>query len=508
MNQISNSIKEVNRQIKQNDSTYNNYFILPPKYNNINDELFNKDRLNFFNKTIVRISSNSLDYDWRKPFLSKTDNSTGSGFFINDDGVILTCSHVVENAYKIFITLPNINNDNYEAEIICIYPERDIALLKILNYKNKEYFKCGNSDIINQSTKIIAVGYMLGSKQLKITTGSVNGITNNNIQMDAIINPGNSGGPLLNYNFEVIGINSYKNIGANLDGLYFAIPIKQFIINKDYLLNSNNKVIKAPKLGCNFSLVSEDYLKYHNLDLKKYNNIGLIITNIIEKSPAYNYGLKVHDLIIEFNNYKIDNKGLTTIDKITDKVNIEYLIYNLCIGDKIPIKLLSIDNNNNYIEKNIIVDLTYNNFFKIENKYPPIENVNYIVLCGLVLMDLSRVHIKITNNYNLYKYRNPLNRNSNKVIITNIIDGSNVNNLDIVENDTIIKSINHEPVNSIDDIFSILKNIKLNNIKYINIITEDNDIITMNIDDMLKEDKILSEYNGYKSYVNKIWIDI
>jgi S1-C subfamily serine protease len=494
----------------------NNFFILPNKKKNNN--ILSDNQLNILNKTIVRIISNCINFNWRRPYISETYSSVGTGFFINNDGTIITCSHVVDQSYKIQISIPSLSNDKYDASIVGIYPERDIAVLKIKDYKSENYLICGDSDKIKQTDKVIAIGFMLASEQLKITTGYINGFNDNKIQMDAIINSGNSGGPLLNENFEVIGINASKQVGKSIEGVNYAVPIKQFLINKDIMINENNTslvqmqsktlhltptIVRAPKLGISYSLIQKDYLNFLNIDIKKYDNIGLTINKIIPNSPADKAGLLIDDIILEYNSNKLDKYGMTKINNMIEKVDINYLIYNSSILDKINLKILR-KSNNIYIEKIIEIDLSNNNFYKIKYYFPPIETVNYLVLCGLVLMNLTYNHIQLSSNNNLNIYKNKSKRNINKVIITYIINGSNIHTLDIIEKDSIIKSINNHNIETLDDVMVVLFNIKTNKDSYIKILTENNNIIFMEIKDMLKEDKILSIYNGYESKISNL----
>ena len=90
--------------------------------------------------TIVRIRSMNMKIDWSEPYKRDSSQSIGTGFFIDDKGFILTCSHVVEHAVKLLITIPSNGNQEFETEVVCIHPELDIALLKT-NFKNKDFSK-------------------------------------------------------------------------------------------------------------------------------------------------------------------------------------------------------------------------------------------------------------------------------------------------------------------------------------------------------------------------------
>ena len=141
---------------------------------------------------------------------AKTSRSIGSGFFIDNQGHLLTCSHVVDDAMKIFIEIPNHGDEKIEVEVLGLCPDLDIALLKTINYKNKEFYELHEPDYIyeiNQGTDVLAIGFPLGQDNIKYTKGIISGRQHGLIQTDTPINPGNSGGPLI-LDDKVVGINS------------------------------------------------------------------------------------------------------------------------------------------------------------------------------------------------------------------------------------------------------------------------------------------------------------
>ena len=93
--------------------------------------------------------------------------------FIDKDGYILTNFHVVENAIKVFVQIPNYGNQTFDCDVVSIYPFRDIALLKIKNHKNTNFFKLGDSDSIIKGNTSYAIGYPLGQNKYKVTSGVV-----------------------------------------------------------------------------------------------------------------------------------------------------------------------------------------------------------------------------------------------------------------------------------------------------------------------------------------------
>lgn len=161
--------------------------------------------------------------------------SSGTGCVITSSGVILTSSHVIEDASDIDITI--CSGKVYKATVLSILGKNnDLALLKINANEPLSTIKLGDSEEIKVGQKVLAIGSPFGFSGT-LTQGIVSRIdyTKNKIQTDAAINPGNSGGPLLNSSGEVIGISQSiynpDNNKSNI-GIGFAVPInsaKEFI---------------------------------------------------------------------------------------------------------------------------------------------------------------------------------------------------------------------------------------------------------------------------------------
>ena len=163
----------------------------------------------------------------------ETDRAQGTGFFITNDGFIITNAHVLFGGrYARIITH---EKTEYFAKLVGYNLTLDLALLKINDTSKK--LELEDSENVKLGEKVIAIGNPLGLS-FTVTEGIVSGIErvspNNNldlyIQTDVSLNPGNSGGPLINKEGKVIGINNFK-IG-NTEGLGFALEsnsIKEFI---------------------------------------------------------------------------------------------------------------------------------------------------------------------------------------------------------------------------------------------------------------------------------------
>lgn len=162
----------------------------------------------------------------------KTDYGHGSGFLISQDGYALTNNHVVEDSDKIEVIFNN--NLTLPAEVISTNRNRDVTLLKIVGGGYQPLPLKIDEDGAEIGSEVIAIGtpedIELGQTVTKgIVSGNRNLDGKNYIQTDVSLNSGNSGGALLNADGEVIGIVVSKIIGNNIEGLGFAIPIKDAI---------------------------------------------------------------------------------------------------------------------------------------------------------------------------------------------------------------------------------------------------------------------------------------
>lgn len=282
--------------------------------------------------SVVNISTekNNLnnDNDFENQMINpefENRESLGSGFFIRDNGYILTNEHVIKGAKKInVITNDNIN---YEAKVIGKDNISDLAVLKI-EKKGNEVFQSvefGNADDTRIGDIILTFGnpYGLG---VSVSQGIISAKSRNiglneqpYLQTDASINEGNSGGPMFNIEGEVIGINSavFKKLGAT--GIGFSLPSNIANWVSTQIIDSGK--VKRGWLGIDVS---------YGIDAKYTNKSGLLITHIDENSNAYKEGLRAGDIITHYDN--------TTASNITDFSN---FISSLEIGYPLKLKALS-----------------------------------------------------------------------------------------------------------------------------------------------------------------------
>ncbi|MGZ8498249.1 MAG: DegQ family serine endoprotease [Candidatus Binatia bacterium] len=235
--------------------------------------------------------------------------SLGSGFIIDGDGSILTNNHVVENASKIVVKLSD--DQEYEAKVIGRDAKTDIAVIKINAKSSLPAANFGDSDKLEVGEWVVAIGNPFGLDST-VTSGIVSakgrhigqGPYDNFIQTDASINPGNSGGPLINLRGEIVGINTaiFSRTGGNM-GIGFAIPIN---LVKELLpqLRGKGKVTRG-FLGVLIQKVTPEIAE--SLALEKAQ--GALVANVSKDGPADKAGVKVGDVIIEFDGKEVKDSG-------------------------------------------------------------------------------------------------------------------------------------------------------------------------------------------------------
>src|SRR5690349_22843727 len=240
------------------------------------------------------------------------EHGLGSGIIISPDGYIVTNNHVIEGETDIRVTL----NDKrvLPAKLIGADPLTDLAVIKI-NANNLASAPWGDSTVLKPGQSVLAFGNPYGFR-FTVTRGIVSALNRNNpyrddprkpgefIQTDAAINPGNSGGPLVNAHGEVVGINTFLiSPSGSFSGMGFAIPsqLAKPIINK---LIKDGKVEHA-RIGVNITDVTPENAQFFHMSEAN----GAVISQVEPDSPGAKAGLKVGDVITEFNGKKVESSG-------------------------------------------------------------------------------------------------------------------------------------------------------------------------------------------------------
>lgn len=283
----------------------------------------------------VEFSVNSIFYN-----SSGTAKASGSGIIISEDGYILTNNHIVSStsesnnafyevgkANKVTVKLYN-DDTEYEAQIIGTDSQTDLAVIKI-DKTGLTPAELGDSDSVQVGEFAMAIGNPLGLDN-SVTAGIVSAVNREvtdsdgnkylAIQTDAAINAGNSGGALVNSQGQVIGVNTLKLSGEDVEGVGFAIPINSTKEIYEQLIQYNK--VKRPYIGIGGIDLDEETAKKNNLV------VGIYIKTIEDFSAAEKAGLRIGDVIIE-----ADGQKITTMDELNEIKN------SKSIGDTIKLKV-------------------------------------------------------------------------------------------------------------------------------------------------------------------------
>jgi serine protease Do len=185
--------------------------------------------------------------------LIDTGAGNGSGFIVQEDGIVFTNAHVVNEA-NFPVTVVTADGRRLLADLMAFHPDgADVAALKIRGENHLPPLLFAEEESVKVGQSVYAIGSPLGN-QNTFTTGIISRIEsdNNLIQHDAAINPGNSGGPLLNSQGEVIGINTFiATLSGGSDGLSFAITADVFEKFLTYVqqLEDNRELAQKPFLS-------------------------------------------------------------------------------------------------------------------------------------------------------------------------------------------------------------------------------------------------------------------
>ena len=371
--------------------------------------------------------------DYQRPTERKA-SSLGSGFIIKEDGMVITNNHVIAGADDILV---KVNSKEYKAKVIGADPYMDIAVLKM---QTKDKFKTvnfGNSDKARVGDWVIAIGNPFGLGGT-VTSGIVSarnrdiGMTRYDdfIQTDASINQGNSGGPLFNLNGEVVGINTAIIAPGKSGsiGIGFAIPSNAASKVIDQLISFGET--RRGWLGVRIQEVTKEIAEA--VELKKPE--GALVASVGEKSPADKAGIKAGDIILEFDEKKIDT--MRTLPRV---------VANTKVGKNVKIKIWR---NKRLISKNLKLGRLESSeeFKEKKSKQKKTEEIEIeslkISVRDLNREDISSRKLKITKG----------------AIITNILNQSPLKG-QLNVNDIIIE-VKRIPINKSSDLIDVLNEIK------------------------------------------------
>ncbi|MFH0898548.1 MAG: trypsin-like peptidase domain-containing protein [bacterium] len=444
--------------------------------------------------SVVQVLVQMTLFNWVEPYKSPDQQQLfGTGFFIDKQGHLITSYHVVSGAASIQIQVPTLGKERFDAEIAGACPERDIALLKLTNESFQvitgklggiNFLELGDSDKIKRTEKIFTLGYPLGQDAIKSTEGIVSGrqtiLGESFIQITAALNPGNSGGPSIDEGGKVIGINAAIIPEAQNIGYIIPISDVRSIIEDLYKV----KLLRRPLLGCDLNYGTHDMLAYlHNPEPG-----GLYISQVYKNMLFDKAGVQEGDMLYKINEYDIDMYGEINATWNEDKVPLADLINRFRIGDKIT---MVIYRKGEKREINFTFDLLEP--LPIRAMFPEFEEIDYEVIGGLVLMQLSMNHVA------RFQEVNPLLINFGKrdmqfqpcLIVTNVLPNSQAYNTRTIFLGNIITHANDTPIKTLQEFRAAVKKNK----EYLTIKTSGKKFVVLSMKKVLDdEDKLAHEH--------------
>ncbi len=365
----------------------------------------------------------------------------GSGFIIDEKGLVITNNHVIQDADDIIV---RVNGDQeFKAKVLGADPLMDIAVLQLETDEKFIPVSFGDSDKARIGDWVIAIGNPFGLGGT-VTAGIISarnrsiGLSRYEdfIQTDASINSGNSGGPLFDMEGNVIGINT-AILGRNGSiGIGFSIPSNsaQIVINQLVEFGET----KRGWLGVRIQDVTKEIAEVEKLDKPR----GALVASVAENSPSEKAGIKAGDIILEFNGKKINQmKELPAIVARTQ------------VGKNVEVKIWR---DKKEIIKNVLLGrLETSEDFKVSEKQKTIDTIDQIEDLKITVRSLNKEDIK----------NRRLPNQTTGLVITNIQNNSPL--VGSVEVNSIIVEAQKERIKSIDDLKQITKQVLNSNQKTI-----------------------------------------
>jgi len=366
----------------------------------------------------------------------RKSSALGSGFIIDEKGIVVTNNHVIQDAEDIIV---RVNGDEeYKAKVVGADPLSDIAVLQLETKDKFTPVAFGDSDKARIGDWVIAIGNPFGLGGT-VTSGIISarnrsiGLSRyeDYIQTDASINSGNSGGPLFDMNGDVIGINT-AILGRNGSiGIGFSIPANSAKIVIDQLIEFGET--KRGWLGVRIQDVTAEIAEVEKLDEPR----GALVASVAENSPSEKAGIKAGDIILEFNGVKINQ--MKELPAIVAKTK---------VGKNVKVKIWR---NQRELTKNVLLGrLETSDDFKVseKKKEPAEKQTSEIEDLKITVRLLTSEDIKTRKLPNQIK----------GVVVTKIENDSPLKNTTLAVNH-IITEAQKKKIRSIDDLKKVVQQV-------------------------------------------------
>ena len=373
----------------------------------------------------------------------RKSSALGSGFIIDEKGIVITNNHVIKDAEDIIVRVNG--NEEYKAKVLGADPLMDIAVLKLETEEKFKPVAFGDSDKARIGDWVIAIGNPFGLGGT-VTAGIISarnrsiGLSRYEdfIQTDASINSGNSGGPLFDMEGNVIGINTAILGRSGSIGIGFSIPSNSAKGVIDQLIEFGET--KRGWLGVRIQDVTKEIADVEDLEDAR----GALVASVAENSPSEKAGIKAGDIILEFNEVKINQ--MKELPAIVAKTQ---------VGKKVKVKIWR---NKKEIIKNVILGrLETSDDFKISKKKEPTQKQNKEI-------ESLKITVRLLNKEDIKSRKLP--NQTTGLVVMKIENDSPLKNTTLNVNDIIVEA-QKKKIRSIDDLSQITEKILNSNQKTI-----------------------------------------
>ena len=365
----------------------------------------------------------------------RKSSALGSGFIIDEKGIVVTNNHVIQDAEDIVVI---VNGDQeYKAKVVGADPLSDIAVLQLETKDKFTPVAFGDSDKARIGDWVIAIGNPFGLGGT-VTSGIISarnrsiGLSRyeDYIQTDASINSGNSGGPLFDMNGDVIGINTAILGRSGSVGIGFSIPSNSAKIVIDQLLEFGET--KRGWLGVRIQDVSQEIADVEKLDEPR----GALVASVAENSPSDKAGIKAGDIILEFNGVKINQ--MKELPAIVAKTK---------VGKKVKVKIWR---NQKEITKSVLLGrLETSEDFKVSEKKEPAKKQTSKI-------ESLKITVRLLNNEDIKTRKLP--NQITGLVVTKIENDSPLKNTTLAVNDVITEA-QKKKIRSINDLREVTQKV-------------------------------------------------
>ena len=370
----------------------------------------------------------------------RQSSALGSGFIIDEKGLVVTNNHVISDAEDIIV---RVNGDKeFKAKVVGADPLSDIAVLQLDTKEKFVPVKFGDSDKARIGDWVIAIGNPFGLGGT-VTSGIISarnrsiGLSRyeDYIQTDASINSGNSGGPLFDMDGDVIGINTAILGRSGSIGIGFSIPSNSAKIVIDQLIEFGET--KRGWLGVRIQDVTKEIAEVENLDEPR----GALVASVAPNSPSEKAGVKAGDIILEFNG-----------ERIQEMKQLPIIVARTEVGKKVKVKIWR--NKKEIIKTITLGRLETSEDFKVTEKNTPLKEQRIDDL-KITVRQISKEDIKSRN----------LPNQTSGLVITQIDADSPLTNT--VELNSIILEAQKKKIRNSDDLRQLVEQVLKSNQKTI-----------------------------------------